>query len=145
MIISRKELLEAAENGTPILNHLDELTEDAMKVIFFERVPTCEGSSKTTPLISPTKERVLTGNMGRNEYVIYKGTCSRCGETVEFKLRKTDIVTHTFPFFQNIIESKEKYGKVDLSCHESSKLADCITHGPYSSHELLIKKEGVKI
>lgn len=84
MIISRKELLEAAENGTPILNHLDELTEDAMMAIFFERVPICERSTSTKPLISPSNERVLTRNSGRSEYVIYRGPGIRCGETVEF-------------------------------------------------------------
>lgn len=145
MIISRKELLEAAENGTPILNHLDELTEDAMKAIFFERVPICEGSSGTKPLISPSKERGLTNNMGRNEYVIYKGTCDRCGETVEFKLTRTDIVTHSFPFYRGISEFGSRCRKARPLYHESSGLTDFIEHGPYSSHELLVKKEGVKI
>ena len=145
MIISRKELLEAAENGTPILNHLDELTEDAMKAIFFERVPICEGSISTKPLISPSKERVLTKNLGRNEYVIYKGTCSRCGETVEFKLTRTDIITHSFPFYRGISEIGSRHRKARPLYHESSGLTDFIEHGPYSSHELLVKKEGVKI
>lgn len=145
MIISRKEILEAAENGTPILNHLDELAEDAMKAIFFERVPICEGSIGTKPLISPSKERVLTKNLGRNEYVIYKGTCSRCGETVEFKLTRTDIVTHSFPFYRGISEFGSRHRKARPLYHETSGLTDFIEHGPYSSHELLVTKEGVKI
>lgn len=103
-MITRKELLDAAEQAAPILNHLDELEEEAMKAIFFEKVMAPK-FGKIMPLISPTKEKILASGLGRDEYVIYKGACSQCRKPLEFKLRKTAIVTHSFPFYQNFIES----------------------------------------
>lgn len=144
MIITRKELLEAAELETPILNHLDELEEEAMKAIFFEKVMVPK-FGKVMPLISPTKEKILASGLGRDEYVIYKGACSQCGEPLVFKLRKTAIVTHSFPFYQNFIESSPEYKKPPRSNIGASGLTEFVDHGPYSLHCLLIEKDGERI
>lgn len=143
-MITRKELLDAAEQAAPILNHLDELEEEAMKAIFFEKVmaPTF---GKIMPLISPTKEKILASGLGRDEYVIYKGACSQCGKPLEFKLRKTAIVTHSFPFYQNFIESCPEHRRPPRSYIGTSSLTEFVEHGPYSLHYLLIEKDGERM